>query len=106
MIERVWHGWTTAQNADAYESLLEAEIFPGIAAKNVPGYRGIRLLRRALPDGEVEFLTIMTFDSWEAVRAFAGEDSERAYVPTSARSVLARFDERSAHYEVRKRLVY
>jgi heme-degrading monooxygenase HmoA len=106
MIERVWHGWTTSANADRYESLLETEIFPGIAAKSVPGYRGIRLLRRALLNGDVEFLTIMTFDSWDAVRAFAGEDYETAYVPASARAVLSRFDERSAHYEVRKRLVY
>ena len=106
MIERVWRGWTAAENADEYESLLETEIFPGIAAKNVPGYRSIRLLRRALPNGEVEFMTIMSFDSWDAVKAFAGEDHERAYVPPSARPVLARFDEHSAHYEVRKQLRY
>ena len=48
----------------------------------------------------------MSFDSWDAVRAFAGDDFERAYVPASARAVLARFDERSAHYEVREQLTY
>ena len=100
MIVRVWHGWTTPENAGAYERLLRTEIFPGIAAKNVAGYRGIRLLRRPLPTGEVEFVTLMDFDSFEAVRAFAGEDFEQAYVPESARRVLARFDERSLHYEV------
>ncbi len=101
MIERLWHGWTTAANADAYEHLLRTEIFPGIAAKGMPGYRGIRLLRRDLPNGEVEFVTLMTFDSLDAVRAFAGQDYEVAYVPPSARALLARCDERSAHYEVR-----
>lgn len=106
MIERVWHGWTTSANADAYEALLENEVFPSIVAKNVPGYRGIRLLRRSLPNGDVEFMTIMTFDSWDAVRTFAGEDYETAYVPPRARAVLARFDERSVHYEVRKRFTY
>ncbi len=106
MVERLWHGWTTSANADAYERLLKTEIFPGIAAKNVAGYRGIRLLRRALPSGEVEFATIMSFDSWDSVRAFAGDDYEKAYVPASARAVLARFDERSQHYEVRERLTY
>ena len=100
MIARIWHGWTTPDNADAYEALLKAEIFPGISAKGVEGYRGIRLLRRAL-GREVEFITIMWFDSWEAVKAFAGEDHETAYVPASARQLLARFDERSQHYEVR-----
>ena len=101
MIARVWHGWTTPENADAYETLLKTEIFPGISAKGVAGYRGIRLLRRAL-DQEVEFVTIMWFDTWDAVRAFAGEDYEAAYVPAKARQLLKRFDERSQHYEVRE----
>ena len=102
MIERVWHGWTTPENADVYETLLREEIFPGIAAKGIEGYQGIRLLRRPLPSGEVEFATIMTFDSLDAVRAFVGEEYETAYVPERARLVLARFDERSSHYEVRE----
>jgi heme-degrading monooxygenase HmoA len=106
MIGRIWHGWTTAENADKYENLLKKEIFPGIAAKNVPGYRGIQLFRRPIQDDEVEFITIMWFDSWEAVRQFAGEEYERAYVPSKAREVLARYDERSQHYEIRERLEY
>lgn len=106
MIARLWHGYTTTANADAYENLLRREIFPGIAAKGVAGYRGIQLLRRPLPPDEVEFITIMEFDSWEAVRQFAGEDYERAYVPPKAREVLARFDERSRHYEIRERRDY
>lgn len=101
MIGRIWHGWTTPENADTYEELLRTEIFPGIEAKDVRGYRGIRLLRRPCGD-EVEFVTLMWFDSWEAVRAFAGEDFELAYVPPEAREVLARFDERSSHYELRE----
>lgn len=106
MIERVWRGWTTAGNAAAYETLLREQIFPGIAAKGVSGYTGIRLLRRELQSGEVEFMTIMSFDSADAVRAFAGEDYERAYVPEAARKVLARFDATSSHYEVRERRSY
>ena len=106
MIKRLWHGWTTPENADAYENLLRTEIFPGIQAKGVAGYRGIELLRRPLPGGQVEFVTVMEFDSWESVRQFAGEDYETAYVPPQARRVLARFDARSAHYEVRERLEY
>ena len=70
MIARIWHGWTTPDSADVYEALLKTEIFPGIAAREVAGYRGIQLGRRPLDD-EVEFVTIMWFDSWEAVKAFA-----------------------------------
>jgi heme-degrading monooxygenase HmoA len=97
VVGRIWHGWTSPENADAYESLLREEIFPGIAAKGVSGYRGIQLLRRPIEDDEVEFITIMWFDSFDAVKQFAGEDYERAYVPPAAREVLARFDERSQH---------
>jgi len=106
MIGRVWRGWTTPENADVYERLLKRAIFPDIAAKDVPGYRGLQLFRRPLASGEVEFLTLMTFDSWEAMKAFAGADYERAYVPPEARAVLARFDERSQHYELREALTY
>ncbi len=78
-------------NADAYESLLQNKIFVGIAQREISGYRGIRLLRRFV-DNEVEFVTIMWFDSLEAVRAFAGEDYEAAVVPPKARALLSRFD--------------
>jgi len=104
MIARIWHGWTAPEKADTYEKLLKEEIFPGISAKMVPGYRGIRLLRRSGEHNEVEFVTIMWFDSWQAVKQFAGEDHEQAVVPPKARAVLSRFDQRSQHYEVRERL--
>lgn len=100
MIARLWHGWTTPANADAYERLLQEEIFRGIAGRSIPGYRGIELLRRN--DGDlVEFVTLMRFDSLDAVRAFAGQDYSAAVVPPAARALLLRFDARSAHYEVR-----
>jgi heme-degrading monooxygenase HmoA len=106
MIGRIWHGWTTPHDADEYESLLKEEIFSGIVEKKVSGYKGIQLFRRTLDNDEVEFITIMRFDSWDAVRQFAGEDYERAYVPVAAREVLSRFDERSQHYEIRESLEY
>jgi antibiotic biosynthesis monooxygenase (ABM) superfamily enzyme len=101
MIMRIWHGYTTPANADVYESLLKQEIFEGIEAKRMPGFRGIELLRRPLGD-EVEFVTMMRFDAIENIKAFTGEDYEVAYVPEAARKVLKRFDQRSQHYEVRE----
>lgn len=100
MIIRIWHGWTSLSNADIYENLLKEEIFVGIQNRHIPGFKGIQLLRRELKE-EVEFITIMKFDSLDAVRQFAGEDYEVAVVPQKARAVLARFDERSQHYEIR-----
>ncbi len=99
MISRIWHGWTTRENADAYETLLRTEIFRGIAQRSIRGYRGIHLLRRDVDDG-VKFVTIMWFDSLDAVRAFAGDDYEVAVVPPKARQLLSRFDARSSHYQV------
>lgn len=98
MITRIWHGWTTPENAPIYEQLLVGEIFTGIEALNIPGYRGISLCKRAVGE-EIEFTTIMWFDSLEAVRKFAGPDYEIAVVPPKARAILARFDARSQHYE-------
>jgi heme-degrading monooxygenase HmoA len=100
MLARIWHGWTSPANADAYESLLKSEIFVGIKDRHIAGYRGIHLFRRNVAD-EVEFITVMWFDSMDAVRAFAGEDYEVAVVPPKARVLLSRFDARSQHYEVR-----
>jgi antibiotic biosynthesis monooxygenase (ABM) superfamily enzyme len=96
VITRIWRGWTTPENADAYQRIVSHEVLPDIAARNLDGYHGAYLLRRDL-GGEVEFATIMLFDSLEQVRGFAGEDYESAYVPPKARAVLARFDQRSAH---------
>jgi hypothetical protein len=103
MISRIWHGWTVPANADAYEALLKSEIFVGIGNRRISGYRGIQLFRRDVAD-EVEFITIMWFDSIDAVRTFAGEDYEVAVVPPKARELLSRFDGRSQHYEVRAEL--
>ena len=100
MIVRIWHGWTTPANADTYEALLKEEIFVGIRNRQIKGFRSIQLLRRQ-SGPEVEFVTIMEFDSLESVREFAGPDFEAAVVPEKARAVLSRFDARSQHYEVR-----
>lgn len=100
MIIRIWHGWTTPDNADTYEALLKEEIFVGIENRRIAGFHGIQLLRRDV-DTEVEFITIMRFDSLAAVREFAGDDYEVAVVPPKARAVLAHFDDRSQHYDLR-----
>ena len=100
MISRVWYGWTKPENADAYEALLKSEIFTEIRNRKIAGYRGIHLFRRNLVQ-EVEFVTIMWFDSIEAIRAFAGEDYEIAVVPPKAKALLSRFNARSQHYEVK-----
>ncbi len=102
-ISRIWHGYTTPENADTYENLLKEEIFVGIKGRQIPGFQEIQLFRRNAGD-EVEFITVMWFDTLDAVRVFAGDDYEAAVVPPKARQVLKRFDARSQHYEVREAL--
>lgn len=97
-VKRVWRGWTTAENAEAYRRVLGKEVRPGIEAMRIPGYQSLELLSRDL-DTEVEFMTIMTFDSIQNVIGFQGDDYKRAYVPDAAKAVLIRWDEECAHYE-------
>jgi hypothetical protein len=100
MISRIWHGYTTFENADKYEKLLKEEIFTGIKSRNIKGYKGIQLLRREM-DVETEFITIMWFDSLDSVIEFAGKEYENCVVPDKARKILSRFDQKSQHYEVK-----
>ncbi len=99
MIARIWHGWTSFENADIYENLLKKEIFPSIEKRRINGYRKISLLRHSQED-EVKFITIMIFDDLNAVKEFAGEEYEKSYVPQKAQTVLLRHDKFSQHYEI------
>jgi len=97
MIARIWHGYTKPEHADAYESMLKPELLPGIS--KAKGYKGSYLLRRKAGD-EVEFITIMLWDSINAIRAVAGSDYETAVVPEERRKYLAHYDPKSTHYEI------
>jgi heme-degrading monooxygenase HmoA len=97
MISRIWHGWTTRDNADKYEKLLRADVLPGI--HRIRGYNGAYLLRRDAANNEVEFITITQFTDMNAVREFAGADYERAVIAPGAEALLSHYDERSQHYE-------
>ena len=99
MICRLWRGWTTPGNADAYEAIVRGEVIPAIEARQIPGFRHIDVMKRDLGD-EIEFQTLMWFDSLDAIKAFMGEDYARSHVPAEARAVLNSFDDRAAHYEV------
>jgi hypothetical protein len=102
MICRIWRGWTTIANAPVYEELLRSSVIPGIEARRITGFRSIDMMRREC-GAEVEFATVMWFDHLAAVKAFVGKDHEIAHVPTAARAVLSRFDERAVHYDVTDR---
>jgi heme-degrading monooxygenase HmoA len=97
MIARMWHGSTKPEHADAYEAMLKPELLPGIS--QVPGFKGSYFLRRPVGD-EVEFVTILLWESLEALKDFAGPNYEISIIPEERRKYLSRHDERAAHYEV------
>jgi heme-degrading monooxygenase HmoA len=97
MIARIWHGATKPEHADCYESMLKPELLPGLS--KVPGYKGSYFLRRDL-GVEVEFVTIILWESLEALKAFAGENYEVSIVPEERKQYLAKHEEKAAHYEV------
>lgn len=100
-IRRIWHGWTTLENADRYEALLTETIVPGIEARGTDGLQGIEVLRaHHVVDGLVEFVTVMSFADWDAVVVFAGGDGRGSVVPDEARQLLHRFDAHSQHYDL------
>jgi antibiotic biosynthesis monooxygenase (ABM) superfamily enzyme len=98
MIARHWRGWTTPENADAYEHLLQHSVLP--ALHQLEGYRGGHILRRDAPD-EVEFAVLNFFDSLEAVKRFAGEDYATPVFEPEARALLSRIEPFATHYQVR-----
>jgi antibiotic biosynthesis monooxygenase (ABM) superfamily enzyme len=99
MIARIWHGWTKPENAKAYEEMLRDEIFPSIAVRKIKGYRGAELFIHADGD-EIEFVTLLRFDSMNAVKEFAGADEAKPVIYPKAEALLTRMDERSRHYRI------
>jgi len=98
MIARIWHGCTKPTDAEAYEKLLRNEIFPSIAARKIEGYRGAELFVREDGD-EVEFVTLLRFDSMDAVTEFAGPETSKPVIFPKAEALITRM-ERARHYRV------
>ena len=98
MIARIWRGWTKPANANVYENMLRSEIFPSIAARKISGYHGAELFIRE--DGnEMEFVTLLRFDSMEGIKEFAGVDETRPVIYPGVEQLLTRM-ERSQHYRI------
>jgi antibiotic biosynthesis monooxygenase (ABM) superfamily enzyme len=100
MIARIWYGWTSCENAEKYEKLLREEVLLEIAQRSIPGYKGAELFVREAENSEMEFITLLRFETLEAVKIFAGEDYEHPVIPPEARRLLKRHSERSRHYRI------
>jgi len=100
MIARIWHGWTLCENAEKYEKLLREEVLLEIAKRSIPGYKGAEIFIREADNDEVEFITLLRFETLDAVKIFAGKDYERPVISPEARRLLKRHSENSRHYRI------
>jgi heme-degrading monooxygenase HmoA len=98
MIARVWKGWTTPENADAYEKFVRGSVLPEL--EHIEGFRGGYILRMSVDD-EVEFMVMTMFESIDAVRAFAGDDYTVPVIEPEARQLLSRAESIARHYDVK-----
>lgn len=91
MIARIWRGWVATDGADAYVAYMAATGLPGY--RDTPGNLGAHMLRRDLPDGRTEVVMASFWESMDAVRAFAGDDVERAvFYPDDVEHLVAAED--------------
>ena len=97
MIARIWHGYTKPENANAYEAMLKPELLPGLS--KAKGFKGSYLMRRSAGE-EVEFITIILWESIDAIRALTGPDYETSIIPEERRKYLAHHDAKASHFEV------
>jgi len=100
MIARIWHGWTSRESAPRYEELLREEVLLEIARRSIPGYQGAEIFIREAENDEMEFITLLRFETVEAVKIFAGKDYEQPVIPPECRRLLKRHSERSRHYRI------
>ena len=103
-IIRTWRGWTTIKNASIYEDMLTNEVFPTVKKNGVTGLEKVSISTKNI-NHEVEFFLILQFDSLDAVKSFAGEKYNDAYIPDNAKQVLKRYDKTAEHYELKGELI-
>lgn len=97
MIARLWTARAPQANAAPYAAHLRDAVLP--ALKEIPGYHGATLLERSAGN-DVEIMVITWWESLDDIRAFAGDDPERAVVAGAAQALLERFDLHVRHFEV------
>lgn len=103
-IIRTWKGWTSLKNAPTYENMLVEEVFPEVQKKGVHGLEKVSISTMEKND-EMEFFIVLQFDSLDAVKMFAGEDYENAYIPDYAKQLLSRYDNTAQHFTLKKELL-
>jgi antibiotic biosynthesis monooxygenase (ABM) superfamily enzyme len=99
-IARIWYGWTSRENADKYERMLREEVLLEIAKRSIPGYKGAEIFIREGENDEMEFITLLRFETLDGVKIFAGKNYETPVIPPECKKLLKRHSEKSRHYRI------
>lgn len=97
MIARTWHGAVRGEDSERYHAYLLETGVPG--CRSTPGNLGVSVLRR-VAGGEAHFLFISYWESWDAIRAFAGDEVDVARYYPEDRRYLLELEPTVTHYEV------
>ena len=97
MIGRIWRGTVLEKDKDTYFEYLQKTGIEEYAS--IPGNKGVWVLRR-VSDGKAEFTLLTLWDSWAAIKAFAGSDYEKAVYYPEDKKFLLELDPYVTHYEV------
>ena len=97
MIIRQWRGFAAIEESDEYVDHFRRIVLPDL--NRMQGYHEAYLLRRNLEDG-IEFSVLTLWESMDAIRRFAGENTEMAVIAPEAEALLRAFDTTATHYEI------
>ncbi len=97
MILREWRGRADYDREDAYPAHFRSRVVPEL--RHVSGFLGAYLVQRDI-GGAVEFTVMTKWTSMDAVRAFAGNDVNKAVVESGAVEALSDFDEHVSHHDI------
>src|ERR1700722_8795565 len=97
MVLREWRGCALSSSSAAYPAHFYGSVLPEL--QGIPGFLGATLSKRQLA-GKVEFLVLTRWASFDAIKAFAGDEFGKAVVEPGALAALVEFDATVQHYEI------
>lgn len=97
MIARIWRSRASRNNPEGYPRHFRRNVLPELRA--IEGFLGAQLLRRDAADA-IEFMVLTRWASMESIRAFAGDETEKAVVEPEAVAALMDFDRTVMHYDI------
>jgi heme-degrading monooxygenase HmoA len=97
MVSRHWTGTAKKERAEEYILHFQNDTFKQL--ETIAGFVSAQILKREVKEG-IEFLVITNWQSIDAIRQFAGDQTDTAVVPQLVQDIMTRYDQKVRHYEV------